>query len=415
MSPDPNALLRRWFAAAAIAAVVVGAAVALAILLPKPPGLVATDRPPTPAASGQQPSETAPSTTAERPPAAQPSPPVPPKPRQLDDSGAVIAWGGSTAGRAVRLELQGVDREKFSGSEFYVSRGDGPIEVLPRGDYAAQLSDPAPGRYRWGAMLDVRGGAEPLRVEPPRGDATGADFIVVGPLPSIARLAQRTLEGAPLPADRRAEGAVRLGVELREDYPDAVLEVEVKAGAAAFDGKELLRAPFRALSADVTFAGAAGRYRWRARVALPGRAPTDWRDADAGPDYDFALFSKPVPPQPSQSQQTPPPRPQPQPSTGPTPSPRSPPQPPTGQTPPPSDPTAPAFAGRPPSATGGTGTGSTGLGGGRSDPLPSHQIEQASFWQIAFMRLLVGLGVIGAALGAIALALRGLRRAVRRS
>ena len=43
------------------------------------------------------------------------------------------------------------------------------------------------------------------------------------------------------------------------------------------------------------------------------------------------------------------------------------------------------------------------------------ECAKASFWQIAFMRLLVGLGVIGAALGAIALALRGLRRAVRRS
>lgn len=376
--------MARWFIAASLFSVLVAVAIAFVAIKPL------LERQPTvvtlPSSSAGR------TDTAGESGAAPEVPPlVTPQPRQLDEKGAVLPWGSSTLDRLVTLELKPFDRSRMMAALFEISRNDAPTQTSRSSEFSLRLENLDPGRYRWSARVELRDGGVSSEIIPLRGDIAAADFIVLPPPPAIRRLSQVDLDGKPLGADRRVESAVRLAVELFDEFPAGVLQFEVSPLGAPGD-PQLIEAKPSGKGAEVRFSGADGRYRWRARLVPPSRQPEPWRDAAIGPGLDFILFSKPAEKPPEASKPQTPPR--------------------DSRSPPPSQQAANT---RPSGATTATNTGSGGLGQGSRAPRPSEQVEQSSFWQVAFMRLLMGLGVIAVALGALVLALRGLRRLLARS
>lgn len=179
-----------------------------------------------------------------QPPTARaPAAPRLPTPRQANDDGLVVPLGGTAPSNGVRLELEGVDRDRYADAEFFFAKGDAPAQSVKRGGFSATLSNLAPGRYHWSAALTGRGDTPPTVIEAPRGDSRNADFVIAPQVFAIRQLKQKQLDGKEMPRGRSTENGARLGVELQADYPGAVLEVEVKPAGSAFDGSGLLRAP----------------------------------------------------------------------------------------------------------------------------------------------------------------------------
>lgn len=386
MSPERLALPRGWFVAVALVALALAGGAAFALLQPF------ASAPPISAQSGTPPEGPPPQQTS-------PSPAAPhvlrlPTPRQLDGEGRVIPWGDVAPGNAVRLELEGVDRDGFVSAEFFLAKDDDAAQPAGQG-FAAPLRGLAPGRYRWSVLLGRRDGGPPVSVEPPGGDGRAVDFIVVPPAPVLQRLAQSQLDGKPMPADRRSSNGARLEVELQVPYPGAIVEFEVKSAAVAFDGNGVHRVAANDGRAALSFTGVEGRYRWRARATAGARPPTAWLRQVDSRDVDFVVIVPPAatPPITSPSSQTPPQT-----------------RPPSQQQP---NPRANPLA-RPPAEISRSGAGSGGIGSGHNEPLKSEQINQTSFWQVAFMRILIGLGTVAAILGLLLGGVRGLRALIRR-
>lgn len=372
MSPETNALPLRWFAATGLAVLLL-AGVPLALLVqtimgPKPPPAVASGGEPLP---------------HKAPDPVEPRRPPPPVPRQLGEDGTVIAWGATVPGTSLRLEVLGVDRDQYGDVEFMIERDDAPAFTIRRGGHSAQLSKLEPGRYRWSARLAGRGDQAEALVEPPRGDSNGPNFVIAPP-PVIAELRQSRLDGSAIAADRRTEGGARLAVQLQADYPGAVLEVEVKPAGSAFDAIDVLRAAASGGKAEFVFTAPDGSYRWRARATAAGRDNTAWRAFGESAVPDFIVFRKPPETKPNTDTTRPPPR------------------------------QAKGPASQPPSALSRGSSGSRDLAGGRSDPLPSERQKLSSFWQIAFVRVAIGLAAVGATLAVLLFILRSIRHLTRR-
>jgi hypothetical protein len=263
---------------------------------------------------------------------------------------------------------------------------EGQAMPVPHQGFSATLPGLQPGRYRWSASAHIRGGASARTVEPPRGDSSAWDFVVPPPL-VLSAVTQTKLDGTSITADHKTAGGARLTGRLQADYPSAVLELEIKRAGEDFDGNGVARSPIFGAIGQFPFTGSDGGYRWRARAVAPGDKSTLWRQFGQGSGADFVIYREPsLPP----NEHT---------------------------TPPLNDQTKPLpNSGRlPPSATSSRSSDSSSLGGGRSEPRESRQVSQTSFWQIAFMRLLIGVGGTVLTLALVLVALRGaLRVKVRR-
>lgn len=356
-----------------------------------------------------------------------PAPLTPPRPVQLDGTGMPIPWGQPTAERSIRLELQGIDRRHMVETTFYLTRDGEALRPMLATNFTATVQNLEPGNYQWSADVSLRTGAGSLLVEPPRGDPLTPDFVILPPLPSIDRMTQSDLAGKPLAADLRAEGTLLLGVELSHGYSGAVLEVEIKKAGSAFDGAGALVTRLEGTTGNVRFAGADGPYHWRARVVPPGRPGADWRLASLGQPHDFMLFSRPPEKPETEKKQEPQikkeaavddKKQQSQKQADPKDGKKDQTQKPTdrkeGQKNDKVPDSPPGPGSGKPSASAVMGTGSGGLGQGSRDPLPSRQVEQTSFWQITFVRLLMGLGATALVMVTALLLLMGLRRIVGR-
>ena len=388
MSPESTQLPGKWFVAAALFALLIAASAAALLLRPTSEnrGVVQDDQ----AGKATTPQEPQPGDGSGKQPASGPATPPPPALRQSTADKRPIAWGEALAGNAVRIEVAGVDESRYESVEFLVAQGNAPARAVKRTGFAAELTGLAPGRYRWSARLRPAGNAPAEALEPPRGDPRAADFIILPPSLALSGLQQTHLDGTPIGEDLRAEAGVLLSAAT--DSAGAVLEVEIKPAAKAFDGTGLRRAPVLDGNAQAKFFGADGPYRWRARLTSPEHT-TDWKEFQPSPrPADFILYHKSQAPTP--------------PSAGGDSDGQS--RDPSGE--PKSDPGgSPGKSGGTSAPGGGAGPPrmySSGLGGGSRDPLPSQFKKLPSLWDRALFRTLASLGVALALLGALFFALR---------
>lgn len=319
--------------------------------------------------------------------------------------GQVLPWGGIAPGSAVVIEVTRVDRTRHEGLEFLVSRDDGDARLVRGRSLSAELRDLEPGRYRWNARLRERGRTRTLVVTPPRGELDGADFVVLPALLILSDMSQARLDGGPIGGDGRTErGALLRGWA---SVPDAVLEVEVKPAGEPFDGRNPIRAAFRDGGAEVSFLpDRNGVYRWRARVTV-GRGRDDpWREFGRPEGGDFVVFGLKPPEQVG--------------GTGPG-----------AGGPGGGDPDQ--GGGKDARQDGGKQTGGSGdrggtgkvvrasggmsgaISGGSNVPLPSVVQPLPSLWQMAVVRVLLGLGGVAVLLLAALAVARTVRRSARRA
>lgn len=342
MSPEPLQLPRKWFAAAAVCGLLLAAVPAAWLLLP----------------ALQSPAQPGPSTQPENQP----------RLRQSTAERMPVPWGGVVSGGSVRIEVVGADEARYAGVELFLTRDDDHATVIRYPGFAAELTRLAPGRYRWRAHLHARGPALADVLEPPRGAGHTADFIVPPPVLVLTTLRQHRLDGGEIGGDLQTESGALLSTQV--DYPGAVLEVEVKPSAKPFDGHDVQRIPATAGTAQTKFRGPDGPYHWRARLTAGSGRSTAWREFKRTPQADFVISHQTTAnnaPHASSQGGTP----ERTANNAPNPGPK-------GRTPGRPAPVSNAF--------------SSGLGSGRHDPFPSQPQPLPSLWDVAFIRLLRGLG-----------------------
>jgi hypothetical protein len=167
MSPEPSILPRKWFAVAAALSLLMAGIAALLLFAPRLPQRKASPAP-TPTALGL---------------------------RQRDGEGNLIPWGTTTTpGSDVHIEVTGADPEHPGEVELLLSRDGAPPARLEHAGTGADIKQPAAGRYRWSAVAHLRGDP-PMVLEPPRGDPSGADFVVSPVLLELPPLQQGELLG----------------------------------------------------------------------------------------------------------------------------------------------------------------------------------------------------------------------------
>jgi len=209
--------------------------------------------------------------------------------RQRDDNGLQLPWGTTTSGTNVRIEVAGADPERVTEIELLLSRNGAPAERLEHAGNGADLKQLAPGRYRWSAVLQLRGNATTM-LEPPRGDPLAADFVVAPQVLELPPLRQRAFEGEEtIEKGARTRRGAKLGTEFASPMPGTVLEVEAKPLASTFDGTRVQRIGADKGDACIEFTGPDGEYHWRARLVAAANLQTQWQAFGGGPAGDFII------------------------------------------------------------------------------------------------------------------------------
>src|SRR5258706_383678 len=265
MSSEPSLLPRKWFAAAATLSLLLAGLAAFLLFAPHPrePGIGLPLR-----------------TTLGL--------------RQRGEDGLLIPWGTTISGTGVRIEVAGADPQRIKEIELFISQNDAPPQRLKHEGTGADLKQLTPGRYRWSAVLHLPDDA-PMALEPPRGDPLAGDFFVAPLTLDLPPLQQRTLGGMEaIELGGKTRAGAKLGAQFPEALPGAVLEVESKPAASAFDGSGARRIPVEKGDVSVDFAGPDGAYRWRARLVATAQSRTEWRAFGDGPGGDFVIFAAPT-------------------------------------------------------------------------------------------------------------------------
>jgi hypothetical protein len=265
MSSEPSLLPRKWFAAAATFSLLLAGLAAFLLFAPHPrePGIGLA----LPTTLGL---------------------------RQRGEDGLVIPWGTTISGTGLRIEVAGADPQRSGEIELFLSQNGAPPQRLKHDGTGADLKQLTPGRYRWSAVVHLPGDV-PMALEPPRGDPLAGDFFVAPLALELPSLQQRTLEGKEsIEIGGKTRAGAKLGAQFPEALPGAVLEVESKLVASAFDGSGARRIPVEKGDVSIDFAGPDGAYRWRARLVATAQLRTEWRAFSVGPGGDFVIFAAPA-------------------------------------------------------------------------------------------------------------------------
>jgi hypothetical protein len=264
MSSEPSLLPRKWFAAAATFSLLLAGLAAFLLFVPHPRELGIGLGLPSSLSL-----------------------------RQRGEDGLVIPWGTTISGTGVRIEVAGADPQRINEVELFLSQNGAPPQRLKHDGTGADLRQLTPGRFCWSALVHLEGDV-PMALEPPRGDPLAADFFVAPLVLELPPLQQRTLEGRKsIEIGGRTRAGAKLGAQFPQALPGAVLEVESKLAATAFDGLGARRIPVEKGDVSIDFAGPEGAYRWRARLVANARSQTDWRAFGLGPGGDFVIFAAP--------------------------------------------------------------------------------------------------------------------------
>jgi len=267
MSSETTLLPRKWFAAAATFSLLLAGLAAFLLLAPHPrePGIGL----PMPTTLGL---------------------------RQRGEDGLLVPWGTTISGASVRIEVAGADAKGIREIELFLSQDGAPPLRLKHDGAAADLKQLAPGRYRWNAMVHLPDDVS-TPLEPPRGDPLAADFVVAPPALELPPLQQRTLEGKEIiETGGKTRAGAKLGAHFPDSLPGAVLEIESKPAALAFDGSGARRIPVEKGDVSIDFAGPDGAYRWRARLVTTAQLRTEWRAFGGAANCDFVIFAAPTTP-----------------------------------------------------------------------------------------------------------------------
>src|SRR5258706_9874419 len=265
MSSEPSLLPRKWFAAAAILSLLLAGLAAFLLFAPHPrePGIGL----PLPTTLGL---------------------------RQRGEDGLLIPWGTTISGTGVRIEVAGAEEQRIKEIELFLSQNGAPPLRLKHEGTGADLKQLSAGRYRWSAVVRFPGDVA-MALEPPRGDPLATDFVVAPLVLDLPRLQQRTLGGMEtIEIGGQTRAGAKLGAQFPEALPGAVLEVESKPAARAFDGSGARRIPVEKGDVSIDFAGPDGAYRWRARLVATAQSRTEWRAFGGGSSADFVIFATPT-------------------------------------------------------------------------------------------------------------------------
>jgi hypothetical protein len=261
MSPEPSVLSRKWFALAAVESLLLAALAALFFL------------------------------PSRRNAAVQPLATRVLNARQIGPDGELIPWGKAMPENSVRLEVTGLDPGGSEPVEFSLSKDGAPFTEIEHHGNFADVAQLQPGKYRWSALIHQPNG-DPLLVEPPRGDPFAPDFVI-SPELTLPPLRQHTLDGGEIGPNLQTKYGALLGTVMPYDVPGALLEVETKPAAGAFDGTGLQRIPAHAGDISASFVGPDGAYHWRARLVLGSDHQTEWRNFAEGSAGNFIIFNPP--------------------------------------------------------------------------------------------------------------------------